>query len=86
VSASFLKGTIIILSSMSSAILVHLFSIMDHFWSLLRLQLCLLGCDVNLLAVLCITQAGTLRLLFVAFISLFFIPKGFRLDMVITSL
>jgi len=50
---------------------------------LLLLHVCLLGWFVNRLAVLCITQAGTLRLRFVAFMSLFFFPKGFRLDMVL---
>lgn len=41
-----------------------------------------MGWVVNLLAVLCITQAGTLLFMFTALMSLFFFPKGFRLDMV----
>lgn len=79
--STFLSGTVMILSSISSAMFFTL--LQRYFCSLLLLQVCLLGCVVNLLAVLCITQAGTLLFIFTAFMSLFFFPKGLWLDMVL---
>jgi hypothetical protein len=82
-SMSFLSGTMNILSSISSAIFIN--SFLDHRWSLLLLQVYLLGWFVNLRAVRCMTQAGTLRFEFAAFISLFFFGYDLWLDMVSTS-
>jgi hypothetical protein len=67
-------------------ILGHVFSLLsDHLWSLLRLQVYLLGWFVNLRAVLCMTHAGTLRFELAAFINRFFFGYGLWLDMVSTS-